>query len=80
MTIGVINLENIRKQYIITGGISENVLFEKTIVLENNEKWEEQITLSDYIDNFSEEQLIKFDLYQENACEEPYRSLHLWIT
>ena len=78
--VGITNHENTKEPYILTIGSYENLMLEKTIVLDNNENWERQIALSDYFKNFTEKQRIQFNLYKEKISEEPYRSLHIWIT
>ena len=78
LIVGVVNREHADVQYLVekqvNGGESDRLA---EIQLAHDETWEEPFTFT--LDEPGEDQKVSFYLHKEGE-EEPYRSLHLWIS
>ncbi len=75
--VGVTNREYTTVNYTIQIVLDKNILATRTLILENNEKWEKNITfVSDKVGTNKD---LEFLLFKDNNFTVPYRSLRLWI-
>ncbi len=74
--VGVINHEYTSVNYTINVNYDKNILLSKSLKLDNNQKWEKDLTIvpEKKGDNIK----LQFLLFKENNFT-PYRELHLWI-
>ena len=75
--VGITNREYATVNYTIQIVLDKNILTTRTLILDNNEKWEKNITfISDKVGTNKE---LEFLLFKDNNFTTPYRSLRLWI-
>lgn len=79
INLGIENYEHEDVVYVIQAKLDGDVLKEKKIALEHEEKWEQNWTLTP-VKNKVGEQKLEFALYKENVSESAYRTVHLWVT
>ncbi len=79
INVGIENFEHEYVVYVIQAKLDGDVLEEKKIALDHEEKWEQNWTLTP-VKNKVGKQKLEFALYKENVSESAYRTVHLWVT
>ncbi len=75
--VGITNREYATVNYTVQIVLDKNILTNRTLILDNNEKWEKNIT---FVSNrVGSDKELEFLLFKDNNFTIPYRSLHLWI-
>ena len=79
MIVGIENYELTNVNYVLQIKLDGNVLEQKEISLENEEKWEQEVGIKPARYKQGEQKL-EFVIFKENVTYSPYRSVHLWVT
>ena len=77
VTVGIENHELEKVNYTLIANLGGSVVDTREITLEDNEKWLN--SLSFVVNRVGPRMKLEFLLYKENS-NEPYRSLHLWVS
>lgn len=75
--VGVTNREYTAVNYTVQIVLDKNILTTRTLILDNDEKWEKNITFIP--DKVGTNKELEFLLFKDNNFTAPYRSLRLWI-
>lgn len=75
--IGISNHEYSTVNYTIKMVLGEDTLLSKDVTIDNNQKWEQNLTITPNIK--ATDKKLNFLLFKENIFVEPYRELHLWV-
>lgn len=73
--VGISNHEYVSVNYTIKVSLDNNVLTTKEIMIENNDRWENNIEIIPT----KEGKKLEFLLYKESNLTTPYRRLNLWV-
>ena len=76
--VGISNYEHESINYVLQAVLDGDVLTSKTISIENNDTWKDNITVVS--NKKGTDMMLKFQLFKENNFTIPYRSLHLWVS
>ena len=77
LLVGVINHEYSTVNYTIQIDLDKNILTLQELTLDNNDKWEKNITFIP--DKKGSDMKLEFLLFKEDNFSIPYRELHLWV-